>query len=369
MDQARFRALVAHSIAVIAAHQASTGAYLASPNFPVYRYSWLRDGAFIADGMSRAGQVESADAFFAWCERVVLARRERIERLIARRAARDPIDNAEFLPTRFTADGADGVEAWTEFQLDGYGAWVWALIAHARRHGRPLPSLDGARLSIRYATAFWEHPNYDWWEEHAERRHVSTLASIHGGARALAGWEGIDPDERAALSAEADLIRTCVIDAATPLGHVPKWLGSDAIDASLISVATPFGLLAADDPLMVRTVDEIERQLVHDGGVHRYALDTYFGGGEWLLLAALLGWHQVRTGRRADALRQLDWMAAQATPAGDLPEQVSDHLLFPDRFDEWRERWGPVATPLLWSHGMFLTLAAELGLLPTGDAR
>ena len=40
-------ALVRRSIEVIAEHQDVGGAYLASPTFPVYRYSWLRDGAFM----------------------------------------------------------------------------------------------------------------------------------------------------------------------------------------------------------------------------------------------------------------------------------------------------------------------------------
>ena len=45
-----------------------------------------------------------------------------------------------------------------------------------------------------------------------------------------------------------------------------------------------------------------------------------------------------------------------------LPEQVTGHLLAPASYDEWVERWGPIATPLLWSHAMFVTLAVELGL-------
>jgi hypothetical protein len=55
------------------------------------------------------------------------------------------------------------------------------------------------------------------------------------------------------------------------------------------------------------------------------------------------------------------WIAAQATEAGDLPEQAG-RLLHPDTRAEWIARWGEVATPLLWSHGMYLILADELGL-------
>src|SRR6478735_3123910 len=110
MNDDQLRDLAAHSIRVIADNQAPSGAYIASPAFPVYRYSWLRDGAFIADAMSRAGHIESAEAFFAWCDRVLITRRAAIESLIARHGAGEAIDIGEFLPTRFTVDGADGAE-------------------------------------------------------------------------------------------------------------------------------------------------------------------------------------------------------------------------------------------------------------------
>ena len=58
--------LVHSSIDIIRAGQASNGAYVASPTFSQYGYSWLRDGAWIAYGMDCAGQHDSARAFYAW---------------------------------------------------------------------------------------------------------------------------------------------------------------------------------------------------------------------------------------------------------------------------------------------------------------
>jgi GH15 family glucan-1,4-alpha-glucosidase len=104
------------------------------------------------------------------------------------------------------------------------------------------------------------------------------------------------------------------------------------------------------------------------GGVHRFAADVFYGGGQWLLLSCLLGWNRAVVGDRDGALRSLVWAADHAQPSGDMPEQVADHLLHPEHRDEWLTRWGPVACPLLWSHGMYLILADELGLLPNGDA-
>lgn len=363
-ERARLTDLVRHGVGVIRANQDPTGAYLASPSFPVYRYSWFRDGAFIADAMSRAGDVESAEAFFAWCARILVERRERIESLVARRAAGETIDPAEHLHTRYTATGEESDAPWWNFQLDGYGAWLWALGAHATRHDRPVePFLDGAVLSARYVASFWDVPSYDWWEEHPDHRHTSTLAALHAGLRAAARWPMTPVAVREAADGAADGIRSTVLADARRLGYLPKWLGREAVDASLLACGHPFGLLAVDDPIMVATIGRIETDLVHGGGVHRYTDDTYYGGGEWLLLAALLGWQYLALGRVDDAHRQLLWVAAHARPDGDLPEQVDDHLLAPADQPAWRDRWGPAACPLLWSHAMFVTLALELGVV------
>ncbi len=364
VQRAQLERLARWSVGVISRGQHQSGAYLASPNFRVYRYSWFRDGAFIADAMSRAGEIASAEAFFGWCAGILEARRERIETLIERHRAGATIETDEFLHARYTVEGRETGEEWTDFQLDGYGAWLWALDEHSRRHGRPIePFVAGAALSAAYVAAFWTHPSYDWWEEHAVERHTSTLAAIHAGLRAAEHWPELPPALRSSAAHAASEMAELVHADAARLGHLPKWLGGDTVDASLIAVATPFAMLAVDDPLMAATVDAIEAELVHAGGVHRYALDTYYGGGEWLLLAALLGWYRARTGRTDEAMAQLEWVARHATPEGNLPEQVDDHLLAPERQAEWIERWGPVATPLLWSHAMYLTLALELGVV------
>jgi GH15 family glucan-1,4-alpha-glucosidase len=145
--------------------------------------------------------------------------------------------------------------------------------------------------------------------------------------------------------------------------HLTKWLGSDAVDGSLLACVEPFGLYPVDHPVAVGTVAAVEDSLADGYGVYRYLEDTFYGGGRWVLLAGFLGLNHVAAGRPGEAMACLRWMAAQATPDGELPEQVSDRLLAPGRRQEWVERWGPVASPLLWSHGMYLMLADELGVV------
>jgi GH15 family glucan-1,4-alpha-glucosidase len=361
-QRARIAALVRHSVTVIESNQSATGAYAASPNFAVYRYCWFRDGSFIADAMSRLGRHEGADAFFSWCARVVEARADRIHALVERRARGGAIAPEEFLPCRYTLEGEESPEEWWEFQLDGYGTWLWSLDQHAERGGSPAERYAPAvELTVRYLATFWDEPCYDWWEEHPEHRHTSTLASLYGGLDAASRWDFLAPDLRTAATLAAREIRARVLDEGVHEGHLSKWLGGDGLDASLVACATPFRLFAPDESLMAETIRALERELAH-GGVHRYSDDTYFGGGEWLLLAAFLGWHYLEQGRIGDACAQLEWVAAQAAPNGDFPEQVTGHLLAPESYEGWVERWGQIATPLLWSHAMFVTLAVELGL-------
>ncbi|GIF71633.1 glycoside hydrolase family 15 protein [Asanoa siamensis] len=353
-------ALAARSHAVITSHQDAGGAYPASPTFSAYRgYAWLRDGGFTAEGVSRYGDTASADRFHDWVDRVLVARRGQVDEL---RSAGGAVPVERMLPTRFTFAGDNGSDPWWDFQTDGYGIWLWAVVTHAERHGLDLSRWRaGIEVAVDYLTAFWDLPCYDWWEEHVEQRHVSTLGAIHGGLRAVLPYLG---GRRATDAAgAADAARHLALTEGVRDGHLVKWLGSTAVDGSLPACVVPFGLVDVADPVAAATLATVAADLDVDGGVHRFRADVFYGGGQWLLLSALLGWNLARAGDTAGARRHLAWIADHATADGELPEQVPDHLLHPASRQEWLDRWGPVATPLLWSHGMYLILADELGVL------
>lgn len=364
-DTGRFAALARRSIEIVLSNQAPTGAYLASPNFSVYHYSWLRDGAFIADALSRAGHSESAALFFDWCRGVIEARIDRIDDLVLRHLQGEPISQDELLHTRYTTDGKEAQGEWTNHQLDGYGAWLWGLDRHlSRSTERDNPGLverftPAVQATASYLNAFWSLPCYDCWEEYPNQVHVATLAAVAAGLRVAAKWPTIPPAVQAKSTEAVAEIDVVVRQQGVRDGHLVKWLGGRDVDASLLFCAIPYGMFAPDDPLMAATNAEISRQLVH-GGTYRHANDTYFGGGEWVLLTALHGSYLAAIGDREGALAKLRWIADQASDDGWLPEQVSDELLYPDRFDEWTQKWGPVASPLLWSHAMYLNLYREL---------
>lgn len=347
-----------HSRSVILENQHPSGAFPAAVDYSVYNYCWFRDGAFIADSLSRVGEIEAATRFHEWCGRIVDDRRDLIMNLVERKTAGDEIPGSDMLPTRFTLDGDDGAEDWWDFQLDGYGTWLWALNEHIDRYDIDAgPFVAAVETTVVYLSAFGDQPCFDWWEEFEEQRHLSTLCSIVAGLDAASNI--LTMDGAIAATNAANRIRSLVEDSYATTGYLTKWIGSKAVDGSLLSAAVPFAVVQPGSDIAEATYERILTDLVADG-VYRYRGDTFYGGGEWINLTAWLGLYEIATDRVELALSRRDWIVAQAIGDGDLPEQVSSQTQSPDRIEEWRSRWGPVATPLLWSHAMFLTLDAGL---------
>lgn len=350
------------SIHIIRRNQSLDGAYVACPDFEQYRYCWIRDGTFIAYAMDRSGDHQSALAFYRWVHRAILSQAGRIEKVAGLVKAGYVPDHGEMPPTRYTLDGAVSDDEWTNFQLDGYGAWLWGLAEHARMTGSSRVVLEAEAsigATIDYLLHCWQMPNYDCWEEFGDRVHPATLACIWGGLTAINQYL-----ERADVRRTADAIRDFILHRCTvPYGpsssRFAKSVGNSSIDASLLWIAVPFGVVEPHHPFVRNTVAEIEQRL-HHSGVHRYPEDTYYGGGEWPLLACWLGWYYCRAGEPGRAEPILKWVESCANEAGEIPEQISVHVNDPGYYPVWHKRWGPVATPLLWSSAMYLVLHTEI---------
>lgn len=347
--------LVEHSINVIRAGQTEEGAYLAAPSFPTYRYSWFRDGSFVADAMDLFGEHDSAAAFHAW---VVCTLRGRL-------TESGGVVGGDVLHTRYRADGSTGHEEWPNFQLDGFGTWLWAYGRHVAAGGRQAGpgALEVVRRLANHLAVRWAKPNFDCWEEHADRVHPSTLGAIYAGLRTAADLLG----ERYFLGV-ADAVRAYVLEHGVANGHFVKHVGFESVDANLLWLGPVYNLVPADHSLMRGTVEAVERRLQDpNGGVHRYELDTYYGGGSWLLLTADLAQAHLALGHRSKAEHLLAWIESRTTSGGDMPEQVADHVNDPSYVDEWRQLWGESACPLLWSHAAYLRLVWALERASAGS--
>ena len=319
--------LAATSIALIDRHQDRSGAYPASPTFSAYQgYAWLRDGSFTAEAMSRWEQMASTNRFHDWVARVLTDRTDQVAGLVAAAARGDQPAAEQMLPTRFTLTGRDGTDDWWDFQTDGYGMWLWAVATHARRHHLPLDRwLPAVTVAVDYLVAFGDRACYDWWEEHVEHQHISTLAAVQAGLLAAADVSILDQDRRRAARTKAAELKKFILARGLtrhrPQTSLAKWVGADTVDGSLPACIVPFGLLAIDDPIATATLDAVAADLNVDGGVHRFVADVFYGGGQWLILSCLLGWNRVAAGDTAAGWHYLRWTAARPTTTTNSPNR------------------------------------------------
>jgi GH15 family glucan-1,4-alpha-glucosidase len=355
------RDLVAASLEVIGSGQAPSGAFIAGPTFSQYGFSWLRDGAFIAEGLDLVGQTERSARFHRWVARVVLASADGLDRAQAvAREGRIPLPE-DYLHCRYAADGTPADLDWPTFQLDGPGIWLWSL-EHHLRHGGQLDAGLGAAVDhvARYLGDLWAIPCSDAWEEFDDHVHTSTLGAIAAGLGAALAMQPTLASMGAISQARERIDRRMsLLD-----GGFTKWTGNPEVDASLLWLAAPYGYLQPDEPRFAATLRRIEDELVGaDLGVHRYRTDTYYGGGAWPVLSSAYARVLLRRGAPGDVSRAVSvmhWIEAQADAHGHLPEQVADHAFAPARIEEWRTLWGESARPLLWSHAAYLALRSEL---------
>lgn len=353
--------LSARSVKVILQGQSPSGAFVASPNFPTYQFSWLRDGAYCAKAMNLVGEIDSASKFHRWAERTLLQQKTVAESLIFRLNNGEVPDMDEMLPTRYTLEGRleknNEVEnsAWPNYQLDGYGVWLDELRRHHQSLGTSDFDTEVVDLVARYLAATWETDCFDCWEEIGDGQHASTLAAISGGLKSAGILLGKDKYLR-----KAEEVRDSLLAKFVRNGRFCKGLRDDRLDSSLLWLTLPFEMVELDNPIFVKTVEAIRTDLRGTtGGLYRYLGDTYFGGGEWLLLTSWLGWYDRLTNNESQYEYSKKWVIEQATQTLDLPEQSTAGTQEPTMIEPWVKRWGSVATPLLWSHAMYLLMQDE----------
>ena len=346
------------SIKLILENQNSFGSYIASPDYPVYRYSWLRDGSFIAYSMLISGEVESCRKFLGWVHTAIRRYTYKVEKITVKLANKQILYPKDFLSARYTLDGMEARDDWPNFQIDGYGTWLWCLSEYCRLTGDDnlIENFqDSIRTIVNYLTMVWEFPNYDCWEENGDQVHPSTLACVFGGIEGINQF--LKEKELSVLSQD---IREFILSNLTKDKRFPKYIGSDSVDSSLLWLSVPFNVVGPGHPVMKKTVQAIESKLLKKGGVRRYPDDTFYGGGQWILLTCWLAWYYLKIGKIQQAEQLYEWTVMQSDERGHLPEQVQTDVNDTNIVEQWEKRWGKVAKPLLWSHSMFLVLVHEL---------
>jgi GH15 family glucan-1,4-alpha-glucosidase len=171
-----------------------------------------------------------------------------------------------------------------QFQLDIYGE-VLSCIYAARKRGltgreEGWPAL---KKLIEYIERAWQWPDDGIWEVRGGRRHFTHSKVMAWVAidRALRSIEelGVGGDEGRAFVPHLSALRERIHTEVCGRGFNPRVnaftqsYGSELLDASVL-VIPHFGFLPAKDPRMVGTVAAIEKHLVRDGFVLRYATES-----------------------------------------------------------------------------------------------
>jgi oligosaccharide amylase len=378
-------------------------------NRDTYSYLWPRDGAFVADALDAAGFTDVTRSFFTFCAQILNKRGMFLHKYnpdgspasswhpwVAGGRPQLPIQEDETalviwalwrhyvryrdiefvrpLWLRLIQPAADFMVRYrdpdTNLPLPSYDLWEERFGVHAFTVATVYAGLKAAwqfavcfgdtHRARRYATAVEEtraaFEKHMWSPKLGRflRRIEPTDAdrTAHFLDEVLAGREprptrGDDPipmfaEARSRTAAEAS------DDIEVAFEHDTN------IDASMFAIFA-LGLLPADDPRVIKTMDAVADRLwvkSEVGGVARYENDYYhqvsqqtdtIPGNPWFICTLWLADYYVARARTLDELkmasRYFEWVADRALPSGVLAEQVHPETNEPLS-----------VSPLTWSH-------------------
>ncbi len=334
-----------------------------------YRYCWLRDATFALNALLLAGFVKEATEWRAWLLRAVAGSPADLQILYGVTGVRR-LDELQ-LPWLPGYQGASPVRignaASRQFQLDVYGE-VMDTLHLARVSGlAPEPAAWNLQVAlIESLEAHWQRQDDGIWEVRGPQKHfthskimawVAFDRVIKDAARdrlkaPMARWKGI----RAAIHAQV-----CEQGFDARKNAFVQSYGSKHLDASLLLIPQ-VGFLPADDPRVLGTIAAVERELVVDGLVMRYATQTGVdalpvGEGAFLPCSFWLADCYALTGRRAESEALFERLLSLRNDVG----------LFAEEYDP-RSRKMLGNFPQALTH-MALVNTARLLSIPTHEAR
>jgi GH15 family glucan-1,4-alpha-glucosidase len=298
-----------------------------------YRCCWLRDATFTLFALMSNGYLEEARAWRWWLLRAVAGKPSQLQIMYGISGERRlPEMTLPWLPGY--ADSAPvriGNAASEQFQLDVFGEVADAL-HHARRFDLDVVDADW-RFELKlleYLESVWTEPDEGIWEVRGGRRHfthskVMAWVALDRAVKDVEtrGLEG--PVDRWRALRDRVHAEVCQRAYNVELGTFVQHYEGTTLDASLLLIPA-LGFLPAADPRVAGTIAAIERGLMRDGFVHRYATSTGIDGlppgeGAFLICTCWLADAYVLQGRHADARTLFERLLAIRNDVGLLSEE------------------------------------------------
>jgi oligosaccharide amylase len=333
-----------------------------------YSYLWPRDGALVAHSLDLAGYREITKRFFQFCGRI--------------------IGHLPYFLHKYSPDGtlASSWHPWylngrsqIPIQEDETGLVLWALNHHYETY-RDIEFLDECyhnfvRKCADFMVEFREPrtrlpaPSYDLWEE---RMGICTftVSAVFGGLVAAAKMATVlgNSQEARRYKAASEEIETAALSYlySEEKGRFLRMINvsstgdieeDDTVESSVAGVFF-FGMLPADDPRVMSTMETVHKRLwvrSEIGGLARYEDDHYHQvsqdiasvpGNPWVICTLWMAEHAVavaRTLKDLDAAKDLlRWAVERQSTAGLLAEQYNPYTAEPLS-----------VSPLTWSHATY----------------
>lgn len=245
-----------------------------------YRYSWIRDSAFMAYALIRLGFTSEAEAFLDWIKHCIAELNqdgslEILYRLDGKKAMEErTLDHLEGY--RGSSPVRVGNQAHQQLQLDIYGELMDAIYL-IDKYSQPISHRMWQRIvrMVTYVSQNWQRPDEGIWEIRGDRHHF--LYSR------LMCWVAVDRALRLAGKrsfpapvAEWREVRDAIYKDIhqdfwdEDLGAFVQHKGGKALDAS--SLLMPLvRFISPTDKRWLSHLEAIEEELVYDSLVYRYS--------------------------------------------------------------------------------------------------
>ncbi len=319
-----------------------TGAIIAAPTTSLpevpageknwdYRFSWLRDSAFVLSAFHRCGYTQEERRFRNWIVRRLRGHTLDLERLqIMYGVEGDAALDESVLPHLRGYEGAAPVRignaAYDQFQLDVYGSVLDAL--HFGYHTDADMNDDVWRTveSIaNFVSRNWERPDSGIWElREVERRYVySTIMAWVAMDRAVKIAHRWGNQRRAEMWAE---VRDAIFDKVMKdgfdeeLGSFVQHYGGKAVDGSLLIVPL-VGFARGTDPRFQSTQERIKKELGRDSLMWRFREEGRQEGA-FLMLSFWMVDGLIEAGRLDQAKDAFEELLGYANHVGLFAEMV-----------------------------------------------
>ena len=300
-----------------------------------YRYCWIRDAYFSVTALNRLSGMGTLEHYMRWVRNIVAqSKGGHIQPVYGIGLEADLAEGfAPALPGyRGMGPVRLGNQAAEHVQHDVYGQVVLGVTQSffdTRLLKRPgIAEFEQLEPVGERAFAVHDTPDAGIWE-------FRTIAQVHTSS-AIMCWAACDRLSKIAAHLDlapraeywrerADIIRATVLEKAwnDRVGAFTAAFGGEALDASVLLMAE-IGIIAADDPRYVSTVQVINRDLREGDHVYRYKVTDDFGKPKtaftactfWLVDALY------RIGETDEARRVFEALLAARNHLGLLSEDV-----------------------------------------------